>query len=338
MRTLACSACLVAGTLVATAADMPNGHPLAAFFGPVARPNIDEMRRLDEREAIVRVLPGVDGELAVLAAAKTTADAEALAGWIRRIAELKRSEFVPAIARISDPPVLEDFRRLALDDDDLDAIRVCRPGDCDVKLTAEEIASLRRADERAADPDAALQEAFRQLVLARVRTYLAEGHAGLGPYADREHPPALDDAFAALLERSPFMRDRVPGLARFLSSYPRHPDDRIESFLYWSKERMGGRPTISVTHVAMLKPASAGPAEIVVAGKQVFATHYTNASLSVTTILRGASGTRYLAYLNRSRVDVLDRWYGGMARRVIERRVRRDAVDVFENLRQRIER
>jgi hypothetical protein len=77
--------------------------------------------------------------------------------------------------------------------------------------------------------------------------------------------------------------------------------------------------------------------DVVVAGKQVFATRYVTASLGVTALVRGENDTRYLAYLNRSRVDVLDRWFGGVVRWFAQRRIRDEAAAVLRGLRTRLE-
>jgi hypothetical protein len=46
---------------------------------------------------------------------------------------------------------------------------------------------------------------------------------------------------------------------------------------------------------------------------------------------------RYLVYLNRSRIDVLDGFLGGFVRRIVERRLRSEAADVVRGLRRRLE-
>src|SRR5262245_4959232 len=94
--------------------------------------------RLDRGEVIVRVLPASDGEIGVFAAARLDADAETLVAWVNAIARLKKSPYVLMIRRFSDPPVLADLKGLTLDDDDLNAIRDCRPGDCELKLAADD--------------------------------------------------------------------------------------------------------------------------------------------------------------------------------------------------------
>jgi hypothetical protein len=47
--------------------------------------------------------------------------------------------------------------------------------------------------------------------------------------------------------------------------------------------------------------------------------------------------TNYLVYLNQSKIDVLDNWYGGIVRRTVEQRLREEAVNVLDSLRDRLE-
>ena len=334
----------VAVPVLAAALALPLGArelPLSAFrfFAPAVQLTSAEAGLLQDGRPLVRMVDADDGEIAVFAAVRTSADGPRLLQWVREIAALKKSDAVTAIARFSTPPRLDDLRTLELDDEDLEAARDCRPGGCDLKLTSDEMASLRQIAAEAGEQwREAVQTAFRQIALTRVREYLTSGHDAVGPYADRSRPVSLSEAFGGILGNSTFLQEHVPELAAFLRHYPDAPGTRPESLVYWSKERLGGRPTISATHVAMLEPDADGLPEAIVAGKQIFATHYTDGSLSVTTILRGASpGEHYLAYLNRSRVDVLERWYGGLVRGAIERRLRGDAGDILDGLRQRLE-
>jgi hypothetical protein len=81
-----------------------------------------------------------------------------------------------------------------------------------------------------------------------------------------------------------------------------------------------------------------GLPDALVAGKEIFATHYVNASLGLTAILRGApGGSNYLAYLNRSEVDMLGGVFGGLVRWFMQRRVKGEAANVLQELRRRLE-
>ena len=113
------------------------------------------------------------------------------------------------------------------------------------------------------------------------------------------------------MRHSAFLSAHAPELADYLENYPRAPTDGIESLAYWSIERLGGRPSLTATHVAIVVSDAPDRPEALVAGKQIFSTHYVLASLNVTAILRGRSPAEHYLIFDRSRVDVLDRWYGG---------------------------
>src|SRR4030095_9535783 len=78
--------------------------------------------------------------------------------------------------------------------------------------------------------------------------------------------------------------------------------------------------------------------DVVVAGKQVFATHYVNASLGETVLVRGEAGrSNYLVYVNRSEVDMLHGTFAGLVRWFMQRRLKADAAHVLQGLRRRLE-
>jgi hypothetical protein len=301
--------------------------------------NREERARLDTGATLVKVVPSGDREVAVLSATRVTFGGDRLVAWIRRIEDLKRGPYADAIGRFSDPPIAADVAALTLDDQDLDDIRRCRPGACGVKLSGAEIERLRRT---AADAGAAwkgaVQEAFRDIVLSRAKAYRAEGSAALVPYHDKGTPMSPREEFERLIEHSGFLGQSLPALTRHLLEYPDGPPAPVESFLYWAKERLGGRPVVSITHVSIARGATPGVPLVVVAGKQLFANHYMTGSLGLTMLVGAADGgPAYLVYLNRSRVDLLGGLFGRLVRRIMEGRLRSEAGNAVEALRRRIE-
>lgn len=302
-----------------------------AFFRPSIAVSADDRRELDRGQSIARVVRGTDREVGVFAAVRVSIDGDRLVAWVRQIAELKKSPYVLAIGRFSDPPRIEDLKGLTLDDEDLSAIRRCRPGDCDLKLARAEMNVLRQTLAKSGDDwKPALQNAFRQIVLRRVQGYLANGHAGVEGYKAAR--------FSSLLRHSPFLTGSLPRFAKYLDQYPRAPIADVESFIYWSKERLDGKAVISATHVSILRSTDSRLPDALVAGKGIFATHYVNASLALTAIMRGRPGSpNYLAYVNRSDVDVVGGLFGGLVRVFMERRLKKEASTVLLGLRQRLE-
>jgi hypothetical protein len=310
------------------------------FFAPSIRLTHSERQRLDSGQPAVRMLTGRDREVAVFAAARTNITADRLVAWVHRIDALKKSALVPVIQRFSDPPVIGDLARMMVPVDDLRAIRYCAPADCDLKLTAAEMTALKQSAPGGAGPvvEARLQEKVRELLLDRIRRYLAGGHTAIGQYDDGSTTRPLQADFAALLGRSPYLTERLAPLAAHLLGAPAHRVHGIESFLYWSQDTVRSRPVLAATHVAIIRGRDASQPLVLVAGKQIFALHYMNASLSVTALIGGAPGApTYLVYINRTDVDVISGFFGGLARSLIEGRIRGEANTAIVDLRKRLE-
>jgi hypothetical protein len=340
-RRLTCAAAAVALSITTGPfgdAEQPRSDPFQ-FLAPSVVVSAVDRERIDRDEVLARVLSGKSGQLAVFVATRLDAPPDALVTWMRAIAELKRSEFVLAIGRFSDPPRLSDLDDLTLDPGDLDAIQRCRPGDCGLKLSTGEIESLTAAMAAAGvQRREVVQQEFRRLIVERVQQYRAGGPAVLQPPADRKKSRRPDDALSAIVEQSPYLA-KLPQVVSWLKDYP-HADSGVESFFYWSKELYGGgKPVISITHLGIVRPESDHrlPA-ILVAGKQIFATHYLEGGLGLTMVLRDATlGTAYLAYINRSQVDMLRGFFGTFVRGALEDRVERQAPLIVRGLRARLE-
>jgi hypothetical protein len=334
---LACATALVASAELSGLPRPQEGDPFS-FFSPVVTIDPAEREQIDRGEVVVRILPARDGEVAVFAASRFSAEPEALVRWTKAIEALKRSPFVVAIRRFSHPPVLSDLDALALDDVDLDGIRRCEAGNCSVKLAAHEIDALKSAAGSSGEWKPAVQREFRRLVLARVTKYQSEGLAGLPPYVDRSEPTRPQAEFDGILARSPHLRNYLPAVADGLSDYPRAELSSAESFLYWSKEQYkNGKPIIAVTQVHIVRPVGASLPAVVVLGQEVFASHYRDGSLGTTFVLDGGT-TRYLVYLNRSRLDKLGSgMFGGLKRTLVERRLASEVKSGLDTVRRRIE-
>jgi hypothetical protein len=303
-----------------------------AFFRPTVQFTADERRRVSRGEPLARILPGTGSEIALFAAVAIHVDGARLIAWERDIEAFKQSPIVLSIGTFSDPPQLDDLRRLSLDEDELKDLNRCRAGDCALKLAADDIGRLQQAK---GNPSSS-QDTFRRIVLDRVLLYSHGGESALPASVDGDVP--VLPVVGAFLRRSPFLAERLPAFAEHLRRYPEAPDPEVESFAYWSKEKFGGRPVISATHVSMLRGRDDTTPDALVIGLQIFTTHYTNGSFSVAAIMRGAPGSpNYLVYLNRSDTDVLGGVLGGVKRRLIEHHLKSEAANLLEQTRRRLE-
>src|SRR5205085_8115851 len=122
-------------------------------------------------------------------------------------------------------------------------------------------------------------------------------------YNDGDRPIRPIDDFAGVLAATPAVGLLVSGLPEHLARFPSAALPEAEDFLYWSKERFGPAPFISVTHVTIVCPT---PRTCVMTTKDVYSTRYIDASLAVAVVTDSAAGDAiYVLYANRTRVNAL---------------------------------
>jgi len=124
-------------------------------------------------------------------------------------------------------------------------------------------------------------------------------------------------------------------LRQHLLDYPRSSAEKTTDFVYWSKERVRGRPVISITHVATAAAVDESPVAFAIGSKQIYAMHYFDASLGLTLLVpdrTGAGHATYVVYLNRSRIDLFDGVFGGVARRIVASRAKGLVAEQLQRL------
>ena len=144
-------------------------------------------------------------------------------------------------------------------------------------------------------------------------------------YAGTSEPLNVGREFASLVDADTSTWTHVPRLRRHLLEYPAGADNTSSGFNYWSKERVHHRPVIGITHVVIVAGEQPSPVTYAIGSKQIYATHYFDASLGVTLLLRDTaapSPATYVVYLNRTRIDLFDGLFGGVARRIVAGRAR----------------
>jgi len=311
--------------------------PSRAFLMTAFDLSAAEIGRLDRGEVIARTLDSKNRrEVATLGIVRINTSASQYVERLADITKFKRTEGVLQIGLFGSPPRLEDIASLSIDEADLKRLRYCEVGDCDVRLPADAIDRIRR-DVRWDAPDA-LRKAnllVQQLLVDYVARYRQSGTAAAMEYADREPRRHVGREFAALLQADTVTARYAPRLRRHLLEYPAPPAEKITDFMYWSKELVRGRPVVSITHVATAATVDDSPVAYAVGSKQIYAMHYYDASLGLTLLVpdRGPAGSgTFLVYLNRSRIDLFEGLFGGMARRLVAGRARGLVAEQLQRL------
>lgn len=299
-------------------------HFLREYIGLDA----SEIRDARAGRVVAKRLPSSDArEIAVFGIAKVSFPARFYREQFRDIERLKKNRSVPQVGRFGSPPSLRDLAGLSLPREDLEDLRKCRLHDCDLRLSADAIRAFHeRIDWEQAN---ALEEAealFKEMLVDRARTYRQGGSRALEVYDDKQDVVPLREDFEAILSASSYLLDYVPELADMMRDYPQHELDGAEDFLYWSLEDIGLKPILSLTHAILYSWRHSGnEEELIIASKQLYASHYFDSSLGISALLEeepsDAEPGRYLVYLNRTRSLDLGGFFGGMKRSLVAGKV-----------------
>ena len=296
-----------------------------------------EIADLEAGKIVKHTLPPTGpGEVAAVGGIRIRASRERFVAAYRDVVHFKRGANVLEIGRFGDPPEPADLDGLTVTRDDAD-FRECRVGDCGLRLPAADIQRFAsEVDWKKPDADVRAVALFKQLLSENVRAYTNGGPGRMLQYDDDKRPIRPLDEFSALLKSSPYIDAAVPGLAAHLSEFPVGRLAGADDFMYWSKEKFGIAPFISVTHVTM---APDSPHQSVTATRDVYSSRYLDASLSlaIASDSVGDPGAFYLFYVNRSRASALRGTFSRLRRSIVERRARASLEENLQLVKQRLE-
>jgi hypothetical protein len=336
------------GTIVLAAVATPTAQA-GAFVDEVLRRQMRfsgaDLRALDAGAAVVKSLETpIRQELAHWGVVYIHAATERFIERFRDIERFESGPGIPRIGRFSVVPRLEDLASLTLPAEDVEALQRCRPGNCDVKLSAAAISRFQ-AEVNWSSPTAARQadEVFRAMLLDLVRAYQTNGNEALGHYDDGDETLPVAEVFRALLAGSDRLPAPVPALLAYLEDYPRGRPTGAEEFFYWSVVDFGLKPTIRVSHVT-IDPLADSPSSDVayaIAIKQLYASHYFHSTLELRFLVDDRQSSQrgfYLVSITRSRNDGMTGFAGSLLRPIISRRSRNGVRRYLEHVKRQVER
>jgi hypothetical protein len=270
------------------------------------------------RPVAVALPSNVAREIQVGGAVHVNAPADRLTALLQDVERLETGRGFLKTKRLSDPPILEDFKDLRLPAEDIAALRKCRPGDCDVKLGQGAFDVLTRIDWTAADVAARVNELARSVALAYVDAYRRGGNAELAVYIDSEKPQLIAAEFAGLVARAQVWPDDLRSLSDVLLRYPTAPAPaNSQDFFYWSMAEFGLKPVLRLNHVVVFPTGQPAGLCSVVAVKQLYASHYFQTALEFRVVVadegQSASGAT-VVIVNMARSDGLTGLFGGLVK------------------------
>jgi hypothetical protein len=341
---MALSLGLLAATVAATTvtgADV-GGEALRATLRKQLSLSDSELVSLAHGRPIVKTLPSAMGR-EMNTAGGVRIQSAAMARFVNQFKTLegfKTSQFIKQIQKFSDPPKLSDLDALVLEQEDLDALRTCRVGECDVQLAAEDIKRFG-AEVNWRAPDAAKTAAslYKAVLFAHLDKYRAGGMDQLLAYQDREATVKLAKEAEGILAATPSILEHAPAFKHHIRRYPSGAGANMENFFYWSKETFGFKPVVGLNHVSVYTDPDTG--NVLIATTQIYASHYLDGSLGIHALLPDSMSANepgfYWLYTNRTRIGRLGGLLGTIARPIAQRRARAGLMKSMQQTKQRFE-
>jgi len=300
-----------------------------------------DLARLEAGEVLARAEQGgSNDEVVVAGAVKIRARPDRVASYYGQMITYVDGEVTLAFGRFSSPPVLADVQGLSLDSSEVDALKSCRVGDCDLRLGGTGLGTLRsRVNWDAPGYVDEANRVARDAIVRYLTDYQARGDAALVTYDDRAEAVSLRQQWRGILANSTAFYQYLPELRDYLASYPSGRPPGARDVFYWVKEDYGLKPVISVVHAVIYEPPDRTD-RVFIVQKQLYASHYYDGSLAVGTVLAATDGTApvsYLLYGNRSRGDLLKGGFGGLRRTVARRQAQSAAVQTMGTIKRVLE-
>ncbi len=304
--------------LVCSSANISPGQSSIAEFQKLLREKaaFDEadLAALQTNQPVVRLSPVADKrEVAVSGVVNVRAGADDFLKSYRDGMTRKNNAAILEIGSFGKEPALADLESLTIDPGDIEDLKACAVGDCQIKLSATMIERFRKEiDWESPNPNVAVTNLFKQILLDYVRDYGTRGDAALIEYNDKRDEVNLANEQRALASAAGYINS-------FLAD-PKSDLQLVDDAIVWSKIRFGLKPVFAINHIRIYKrDREVGP-QVLVASKQIYANHYFNASHALTAFVSVPNQGAYLVYENRSIADGLEGPFRKIKRGVVEKK------------------
>ena len=313
------------------------------FFHEFVGLNDAEIREIRDGKAVAKTLdaPTAD-QVFVFGSVYINSTPERYLKFASDIDALRKLPSFLALRKFSDPPQLSDLTGFTLDEEDFKQLKNCKPGHCEVQLPSEAMEEFQRSvNWSASDASDQANRLAKQMALQALLNYERGGNSALGTYRDKNHPAAVAETFASLLNRSKALPVYLPELREYLLNYPKADSSGIESEFYWEKVNFGLKPTIRLVQAIVYQGKSPERPAYAVAVKQLYASHYFESALDLTVCVKDdehpAHPGFYLITMKGSQQAGLTGLKGGIVRKVAVGKTRSSLEKTLASIKQKLE-
>ena len=271
---------------------------LDTFFRQNIGLSEDQIAAIRSGQAVTKALPPrTPAEVLLFGAVYIHTSPETYFQFARNFDRLRKVPGFLALVVFTDPPQLSDLKGFAFGSDDIEALKSCEPGNCQIQMPATSIEELHRSiNWTAADVDEQVNHHLQKTALERLLAYQREGNEALGIYNDKRDPTAVPEQFAYLLSYGNALSEHAPDFYHYLLVYPHAKPANYEETFYWAKVKFGLKPTLRMVHMVTMRGGPADPIACAIAQKQLYSSHYFQTALDLSICVRGDDDPKQPAF------------------------------------------
>jgi len=286
------AAFLIVATLAGVSQSMPD---LQKFFRKDIGLTEHQIADIQTGKAVVRAMPSrAPSEVFLFGAIYIRATPESYFQFKLDFDRLRELPNYLDLVVLSNPPQLSDFKNFALDDDEIQALKKCTPGDCQMQLPASSIKEFHESIHWSApDVNEQVNQLLQKTALERLRAYQKDGNEVLGIYNDKHDPTIVPEQFAYMLSYTKALPARLPDFYTYLLAYPNAKPSNVEDMFYWARVKFGLKPTLRAVHLITMHGTPTDAVAYAFAEKQLYSSHYFETALDLSFCVRGSDDPKH---------------------------------------------
>jgi hypothetical protein len=239
---------------------------------------------------VTKALPSrTPDEVFLFGAVYIHAAPDAYLRFARDFDRLRKLPSYVALGVFSNPPQLSDLKDFSFDEDDIEALKSCEPGNCLIQAPASSIEELHRSiDWSASDVNEQVNQFLQKGALQFLLAYQRDGNQALGVYNDKRNPTLVPQQFAYMLSYSSALPERLPDFYQYLLAYPNARPANAEDTFYWANVKFGLKPTLRIVHMVTMRGKPSDEVAYAIAEKQLYSSHYFETALDLSFCVWGS--------------------------------------------------
>jgi hypothetical protein len=253
----------------------------------------DQITAIRNGQPVTKTLPSrTPAEVFLFGSVYIHAAPESYVHFARDFDRLRKLPNYLALGVFSNPPQLSDLKDFSFDNDDIKALKNCKPGDCQLQMPASSIEEFHRSiDWSAANVNEQVNQFLQKRALQRLLTYQREGNQALGAYNDKRDAVVVPEQFAYMLSYSKALPERLPDFYQYLLAYPNAKPANVDDTFYWARVKFGLKPTLRVVQLVTMRGNPNDQVAYAIAEKQLYSSHYFETALDLSFCVRGSDDT-----------------------------------------------